>query len=228
MTTATKSSARVSPSRWQRVASMLRRALHAELRVYSSIGRAIVRRPAVPRSGTGIGYHSPVLTVLIVFIVLSAIEIPIIDLIVHRWPTVRIGFLILGFWGLTWMIGLLCAMLLRPHAVAPAGILIRGGLEIDITVPWSVIASVAINRRIDQPKQTRVTKRPGGWEYAERMQSETNIEIELERPYAVRLPGLPPHGGEHLVTSVRIWADDPRALLNAARPFLQDATTPEP
>lgn len=188
--------------------------------MYSSIGRAIVRRPAVPHGGTGIGYHRPVLTVLIVFIVLSAIELPIIDLIVHRWPTVRIAFLIVGIWGLTWMIGLLCAMLLRPHTVGPDGIQVRSGLEIDVALPWNAIASVAIRKRIDEPKQPRVTERENGIEYAERMQNETNIEIELERPYPVRLPGLAPRGGEHLVTAVRIWADDPRALLDAARPSL--------
>lgn len=204
------------PSRWRRFLSLAHRALLAELRIYASIGRAIARRPAVPRGGTGIGYHRPVLTILIVFIVLSAVEIPIIDLIVHRWPAVRITFLIIGIWGLTWMIGLLCAMLLRPHTVGPDGIQVRGGLEIDVSVPWTEIASIAIKRRIDEPKQPRIV----GTEYAERIQDETNIEIELERPYAVRLPGLVPRGGEHLVTSVRIWADDPRALLDAARPFL--------
>ncbi|GEK85739.1 hypothetical protein [Microbacterium aerolatum] len=211
---------RPAPTRWQRFASMMRRALHAELRVYSSIGRAIARRPAVPRGGTGIGYHRPTLTVLIVFIVLSAVEIPIIDLIVHRWPAVRIGFLILGIWGLTWMIGLLCAMLMRPHAVAPDGILIRGGLEVDVAIPWSAVASVAIRKRIDEPKQPRVTERSDGWEYAERVLHETNILIELEQPHPVRLPVLSPRGGEQLVTSVRIWADDPCAFLDAARPFL--------
>lgn len=205
-----------SPSVWRRFRSLAHRALLAELRIYASIGRAIARRPAVPRGGTGIGYHRPVLTILIVFIVLSAIELPIIDLIVHRWPAVRITFLIIGIWGLTWMIGLLCAMLLRPHSVGPDGIRVRNGLEIDVALPWAAIASVAISRRIDEPKQPRID----GAEYAERIQDETNIEIELERPYAVRLPGLPPRGGEHLVTSVRIWVDDPRAFLDAARPFL--------
>lgn len=206
----------VTPSRRRRFLSLMHRALLAELRVYGSIGRAIARRPAIPRGGTGIGYHRPVLTILIVFIVLSAIELPIIDLIVHRWPAVRITFLVIGIWGLTWMIGLLCAMLLRPHAVGPDGIKVRNGLEVDVALPWDEIASVAISRRIDEPKRPRIA----GAEYAERMQDETNIEIELERPYAVRLPGLPPRGGEHLVTSVRIWADDPRAFLDAARPFL--------
>ena len=201
---------------------MLARALHAELRVYSSIGRAIARRPAVEPGGTGVGYHRPVLTVLVIFIVLSAIEIPILDLIVHPWPVVRIAVLVLGIWGLTWMLGLLCAMLLRPHAVGPSGIRVRNGLEVDVAIPWSAIASVAIARRVDEPKTPRVTEGPSGREYAERMQNETNILIELERPTTVRLPGIAPRGGEHDVVEVRLWADDPRAFLEAARPFLVD------
>lgn len=212
-----------TPSRTARILSILRRALHAEVRVYSSIGRAIARRPAVPAGGTGIGYHRPILTVLIVFIVLSAVEIPILDLIVHPWPAVRIPLLILGIWGLTWMVGLLCAMLLRPHAVAPDGIHVRSGLEIDAFIPWEQIASIAISRRIDQPKQPRVTASDEGVEYAERMQDETNIDIELEQPVLIRLPGIAPRGGEHQVTRIRLWADEPRALLDAARPFLSAA-----
>ena len=209
-------------SRWARMRNWLHRALIAELRVYSSIGRAIVRKPAVAHGATGISYHRPVMTVLIVFIVLSAVEIPIIDLIARQWPGVRIGLLILGIWGLTWMIGLMCAMLLRPHTVGPDGVRVRGGLEIDVAVQWDVVASVAIRHRIDEPKSPRVTTAASGLEYAERMQNETNIEIELERPHAVRLPGLRPRGGEHLVTTVRLWADEPRAFLTAARPFLID------
>lgn len=86
----------ILPTRWQRIVSFMYRALVIELRIYASIGRAIARRPSVPVGGTAIGYHRPVLTVLIVFIVLSAVEIPIVDLIVHRWAGVRIAFLVLG------------------------------------------------------------------------------------------------------------------------------------
>ncbi|WP_460796060.1 hypothetical protein [Microbacterium sp. GXF0217] len=208
------------PSRTRRFASLAKRALHAELRVYSSIGRAIARRPAIERDGTGIGYHRPVLTVLIVFIVLSAVEIPILDLIVHPWPAVRIAVLILGIWGLTWMLGLLCAMLQRPHAVGPTGIRVRNGLEVDVAIPWGAVASVEISKRVDEPKSPRVTD---DGEYAERMQDETDILIELERPTSIRLPGLAPRGGAHEVTRVRLWADDPRAFLAAARPFLLES-----
>lgn len=223
MSVQTASDRIATPTLRQRVGSVLHRALSVELRIYASIGRAIARRPAIPVEGTGIGYHRPTLTILIVFIVLSAVEIPIIDLIVHRWTGVRIAFLILGIWGVTWMVGLLCAMLVRPHTVGPEGIQVRSGLEIDVAVPWSAIASVAIRKRIDEPKQSRVTERENGTEYAERVLHETNIEIELERPLLIRLPGLAPRGGEHSVAIVRLWADDPRRLLDAARPFLAAA-----
>lgn len=219
MSTETRPGPTAAPSLGARVRSMLHRALIAELRVYSSIGRAIARRPAIPAGGTGIGYHRPVLTILIVFIVLSAVEIPILDLIVHPSPAVRIPILILGIWGLTWMVGLLCAMIMRPHAVGPDGIRVRSGLEIDVAVAWDDIASIAIDRRVDEPKTPRVT----GAEYAERMQDETNIEIELERPVTIRLPGLAPRGGAHAVTRIRLWADDPRAYIDAARPYLTAA-----
>lgn len=207
-----------APTPLARILNFLHRAWIAELRVYSSIARAVARRPAIPQGGTGIGYHRPVLTVLFIFIGLSAVEIPILDLIVHPWPAVRIPLLILGIWGVTWMVGLLCAMLMRPHSVGPDGIRVRGGLELDIPVGWADIASIAISRRVDEPRQPRVT----GSEYAERMQDETNIEIELERAVMIRLPGLAPKGGTHRVDRIRLWADDPRAFLDAARPFLTE------
>ncbi len=159
------------------------------------------------------------LTVLVIFIGLSAVEIPILDLIVHQWPVVRITLLVLGIWGVTWMVGLLCAMLMRPHTVGPDGVRVRSGLELDVPIDWQDIASVAISRRVDEPKQPRVIDS----EYVERMQDETNIEIALERPVTIRLPGLPPKGGAHRVDRIRLWADDPRAFLDAARPFLVSA-----
>ncbi|KNY05736.1 hypothetical protein [Microbacterium sp. GCS4] len=207
------------PSRATRLGSLLRRALLSEIRVYTSIARAIARRPAVPIGGTGIAYHRPLLTILIVFIGLSAVEIPIVDLIVHRWPVVRIIMLVVGIWGVTWMVGLLCAMLMRPHTIGPDGVQVRSGLESEVSIAWDDIASIEISRRVDEPKQRRVTD----GEYAERVQDETNIEIELEHPIAIRLPGVHPKGGVHTVARVRLWADDPRAFLAAARPFLTAA-----
>ena len=145
-----------APSWAARAWSFVRRAVVIELRIYESIGRAIVRRPKLPPGATGFRYHQPVQAVLVILIVISAIEIPILDLIVHRWPPVRIALLVLSIWGLTWMIGLLCAYLTRPHAVGTEGIRVRDGLELDVPLGWDDIASVSRVRHVDQEKSPRI------------------------------------------------------------------------
>ena len=204
----------------QRVGSLLKRAVLVELKIYANIGRFIARRRAVPQGAAGFGYHKPVFTVLMIFIVLSAVEIPIIDLIVHRWPAVRVAFLVLGIWGVTWMFGLLCAYLMRPHTVGPDGIRVRQGLETDIHLSWDDIASVARVTRVDEPKSPRFEETDDARVLVFRMQDETDIEIELERRTVVRLPGLAPKGGEQVITGLRIWVDDPRAFMDAVRTHL--------
>lgn len=205
-------------SRSRRIMRMLRRALVMELQVYASIGRAIVRKPAIPAGASGFSHHKPLLMILIVFIVLSAVEIPIIDLIVHQWLPVRIGFLALGIWGLTWMIGLLCAFLTKPHTVGPRGIQVREGLEIDLDLPWDVVATIGPVRRMDEPKAPRVAGEPDGTRVlAIRVQNETNVEVTLESRTTVRLPGSNPKGGIHVVDAVRFWVDEPKEFLAAVR-----------
>jgi hypothetical protein len=216
MTITTRSGASV----WRRAGSFAKRVLLLELSIYASIARFLARRPAVERGAVGVGYHKPVLMILIVFIVLSAVEIPIVDLIVHPWPVLRVALLVLGIWGVTWMIGLLCAYLMRPHTVGPDGIRVRGGLETDIALNWDDIASVARNPRIDQPKAQRFIEAEGSRTMMLRISDETNIEIELERPTVLRLPGHGANGGHQTVTAVRIWADDPQAFMDAVREHL--------
>jgi hypothetical protein len=218
MSVATK--VRPQASVWRRIGGFAKRALLLELSIYANIGRFIARRPAIPRGAAGFSFHKPVLTVLIIFIVLSAVEIPIVDLIVHRWPVVRVAFLILGIWGVTWMFGFLCAYLMKPHTVGPDGIRVRQGLEIDLAFSWDDIASVARNKRVDEPKSPRFEETDAARILVYRMQDETDIEIELERPIVVRLPGGGAKGGEQTITGLRIWVDDPRAFMDEVRKHL--------
>ncbi|MWB96948.1 hypothetical protein [Agromyces seonyuensis] len=214
------------PSGLARLSAFALRAVRMELRIYTSLGRWIGRRPDLPAGARGFGYHRPVQTILVIFIVLSAIEIPIFDLIVHRWPVVRITLLVLGIWGLTWMLGLLAAYLMRPIAVGPAGIRVRHGIEVDVPLAWSDIADVRRERRIDEPKTPCIVVADDGTRtLAYRMQDETNLRIELAGPLDVRLPGRPPKGGAQTIDSVRLWVDDPDGFL-AAVAALRSAESP--
>ncbi|HYI31996.1 MAG TPA: hypothetical protein VEX88_00875 [Glaciibacter sp.] len=211
--TSVRSSQRPAVRAVNRVFAVIVRAVRLEILLYVSIGRALIRRPAVPAGAKGFGFHSSVLTILVVFIVLSAVELFVVDLIVQRWEPVRIGFLVLGIWGLVWMIGVLCSHIVRPHTVGPDGIRIRNGLDMDAHVRWEDIHSVGITKQVDEPKTPRIIEADGSRTLMVRVGNETNIEIDLERPTIVRLPGRGPKGGEHEVTTVRLFADDPKAFL---------------
>jgi len=211
---------RAAASALHRAGSLAKRALLVELRIYANIGRFIARRPAIAPGAVGFSYHKPITTVLVIFIVLSAVEIPIIDLVVHRWPAVRIAMLVLGIWGVTWMFGLLCGYLMRPMTVGPDGIRVRQGLDLDLALTWDDIASVARVKRVDEPKSPRIEETDAARTLVLRMQDETNLVIELERPTVVRLPGHAPKGGDQEITALRLWVDDPKAYLDEVRRHL--------
>jgi hypothetical protein len=194
-----------------RVAKLARAAWRAEIGVWKSLYRWLFRRPRVPRGASGFSYHSPVLTILVIFIVLSAIEIPIVDLIVHDWPWVRIPLLAAGIWGVTWMIGLLLGFLTRPHAVGPEGICARSGAEVDIDLPWETVASVEKSRDVLE-KAPKIRDEPHGRTLALRMQDETNVLVILERPVTARLGDTAAE-----VDAVRLWVDDLDGFMTAVR-----------
>ena len=209
---------RVAPPRprrtwWQQAGYLTRRAVMMEIHGYRSIVRFVFRRSRVPDGAVGFTYHQPVLAILIAFVVLSAVELAVVDLIVYRWAHIRIPLLILGIWGLIYMCGLLFGMLTRPHAVGPDGIRVRQGSEIDVQLRWDDVYSVTHRKHTVQQKQPKVTIDPEGKATLHlRLQNETNLEIKLERPVPLRLPA-----GAETVTSVNLYADDPKAFLAEVR-----------
>lgn len=202
-----------TPTRRARVGALIARAAAMEKVIYASIGRAVTRRPAVPVGGKGFRYCTPVLTILWIFIILSAVELVVIDLIVHQWLVVRVICLVIGIWGLVWMIGLLCGYFMRPHTVSPDGIEIRNGLDLNVRIGWDDVHSVAIKKHTYQPKTPKVVSDGDQRTLVIGILNETNIEIVLEKPTRITLPGMRPKGGEHAVTTARLWADDPKAYL---------------
>ena len=200
---------------WQKFRYIARRAIDLEIGIWLSLYRFIFRRPRVPANAKPFSYHQPVMSLMIVFIALSAVEIPIVDLIVHQWIYVRIPFLILGIWGLTWMLGFLFGFLTRPHAVGPDGIRVRNGAEVDIPLPWDDIYAVELKKQVAEAKAPKLSSGDDGESLHLRIQNETNIAITLERPTTVRLPQ-----GAVTVRTIRLYADAPKQFMDEVRRYL--------
>lgn len=194
-----------------RLRRFARWAWRTEVGVWTGLYRFIFRRPRVPAGATAFAYHAPVHTILLIFIALSAIEIPVVDLIVHRWTWVRVPLLIAGIWGVTWMVGLLFGYLTRPHAVGPDGIRARMGTEVEVRLPWEVVRSVERSRDVVE-KAPRLRDEPHGRTLGLRMQDETNVLVLLERPVSARVAGVPAD-----IDAVRIWVDDLDGFMSAVR-----------
>jgi hypothetical protein len=195
---------------WQLLLHWGKRAVLLELWGYVSIFRYVFRRPRVPAGATAFSYHGPVRATVIAFIVVSALELVVVDLLVRRWPTVRIVLLVLGVWGLVWMFGMLFGFLTRPHAVGPAGVRVRSGAEVDIALDWDVIDAVVLRKRIARDEQPLVTDDGrGGCALHLRMEHATNLDVRLTQRVQVRLP----HGTE-TVSTIHLFADAPQAFLS--------------
>lgn len=206
---------RVGPRRhgWARVGYLLRRSLQFELAGWRSLCRVLTARPRVPRGASAHSYDRPVRAVLIVFLVLSAVEVPIVDLLAHPWPWVRYPLLVVGVWGVVTMLAMLLGNLSRPHAVGPDGIRVRSGAEVDLDLPWSAIASVSRRRRpMHGAPSLSLTGSGRDQALHQLVQDATDIDIDLEEPTRLRLPQ-----GEVTVSSVRISVDDVDAFLAAVR-----------
>ena len=213
MSTATRPP-QTEPSRAQ---ALIARGTGIEKIIYAAIGRAIARKPWKARDAKGFHYHAQSLAVLVIFIVLSAVEIVVIDLIVHQWLWLRIPFLIIGAWGLVWMTGLLCAHFMRPHTVGFEGIRVRDGLDMDAHVTWDDVYSVGLKSRNYEPKTPSVIDDQEGRSLVMNITDQTNIEVVLERPTTITLPGLPPKGGEQVIDRIYLWTDEPKGFLDAVR-----------
>lgn len=200
-----------------RARALVARGIGLERIIYAAIGRAIARKPWKAPDAKGFAYHEQSLTLLVIFLLLSAVEIVVIDLIVHPWLWLRIPLLVIGIWGLVWMTGLLCAHLVRPHTVGTDGIRVRNGLDLDAHITWDDVYSVGLQPRSHEPKTPTLVDDQEGRSLVMHVTDHTNIEVVLERPTTITLPGLAPKGGEHVVDRIALWTDDPKGFLDAVR-----------
>lgn len=200
---------------WSGVA---RQAIRFELAMWRSLFRWITRRPVTPGEGaTAFGYSAAKAPVIWIFIALNAIEIPAFHLLLP-WPTARHIVDLLGAYGLIWMLGILASVHVHPHVVDDTGLRVRSGLSVDLMIPWDTVATVrARTRSLPRSRTVQVDEQV----LSVAALSQTNVDVVLRGP--TTLP-VPRHGEP--VAEVRLYADDPAALVARARRHLtaeQDA-----
>jgi hypothetical protein len=195
--------------------SLAGRALRFEAGIWLSLYRWIARRPRVRPGVAGFGYSKAVEPIIWVFIVVSAVEVVVVHLLLP-WPPVRAIALILGIWGLSWMLGMLASVKVNVHELSHDGLRLRYGSNVDVSIPWTSISSVRPHRQdLPSSRTVQLSDGPDGTVLSIGVSSQTNVRVALRNPVGVRLPKAEPE-----IVELRCYADDAHAFIDRARKLL--------
>lgn len=193
--------------------SRVQRAIALEAAGWRSTGRWLARRPVVPDGAEGHRYDGPIRVLLWAFLIVSAVELVAVDVLTRPWPWIRIPMLVLGVWGVLFMLGMILSYTTRPHAVGPAGIRVRSGGEADLDLPWAVVAGVSRrHRHVGKAPEWGLSGEGEAQVLHHVVQESTDVEVALEGPTTLLLPN-----GEVTVARVHLSVDDPVAFLESVR-----------
>jgi hypothetical protein len=189
--------------------NLARRLVRMEIGVWRSLFFWITRR--VPGAGPdteAFSYSRQVAPIIGAFIFVSLIELPVVHLLIP-WDSVRIVVLILSVWGLLWMFGYAASVKVFPHLLDARGLRVRYGATVDVRVPWDAVAEVRAARgSVGSGKSVVVEDGVASVP----VMKQTRVEVRLREPTALT-------GAPEAVTAVRLYADDPRAFVAAARAY---------
>ena len=186
-----------------------------ELAFYRSLGRWIARRPDVPAHATAIGYAQLVGPMLWLWIFGSATEVVVVEVVLRavdaRWSeAVRLPLLVVGVWGVLWMLGLMAAYRVRPHLLTQDRLRIRNSARTWVDVPLDAVASTHTTEH-ELPGVIRAVHHKDGLLLVG-VSSRTNLELALTGPTVLRTSK-----GEMTADRVGLWVDEPRLVAGQLR-----------
>lgn len=202
----------------RRVPGLLRDAWFFELALYRSLARWVARRPDVPPGATPIGYSRLVAPMLGLWIFGSAAEVVAVEVVLRQvdqgWATsVRVPMLVLGIWGVVWMLGMLASYRTRPHLLTDGELQVRSGARTWLAVPLGAVVSTRLAEH-QVPGVIRSLHVEDALALVG-VGSRTNLELTLAGPTTVSSSA-----GELVVNRVGIWVDEPREVAAQLRPRL--------
>ncbi|ADB53555.1 hypothetical protein [Conexibacter woesei] len=201
-----------TPERARRPA-LPRRLLRTEWKIWRSLALWTTRRrPGVTATTVAFPYSRDVTPLLLAFLFGSLLELPVFHFLLP-WEPARLGALVLGVWGLLWMVGYIAAMRVFPHLLDERGLRIRHGASVDLLVPWDAIADVRAERdRVPRNDPLQFAIGPDGTAAKVAILKQTRVTVELREPLV-----LPYRDDPREVVMVKLAADDPAGLVEAAR-----------
>ena len=204
-----------------RALAFAKHAVIFELNIYKSLLRWVFRRPSIPAGFEPVGYARLATPMMALWIFGSALELPLVHVLVP-WDGVRIALLVIGVWGLLWMLGALAGLRSYPHLVGAEKLRIRNGAMHDIAVPWEAIAKVTTQDRslpssmwALQPQET-----DRGIHLNVAVSGRVNVHLGLRNPLHVDT-----RKGDMLVTGLSLWVDEPRQVATRIRRHIESRSS---
>jgi len=182
--------------------------------IWRSLWRWVFRRPLRLEPGArAFSYAAAGAPLVWVFVGLSAVEIPIVDLLLPslKWRLIGLG---VGAWALLWMLGLLGSLYVYPHVVEEQALRIRNSLTVDITVPLDSVESIRVSKRtVPGTRTLEVEETKVGPIVQVAVSSQLDVEVMLRQTVTVVVPKV----GPVEAVGLRFYADDPKALVSFAQ-----------
>ncbi|GAB2880511.1 hypothetical protein [Streptomyces mayteni] len=194
------------------VPAAVRRLTAHEIHLSACFLRWIARRgPHGVREGdVPVPYASGQAAVMFCFLFASVLETVVLALLIP-WPVVHLITLVVGVWGVYFVLALHASCVVRPHVVGADGSLrLRYGALLDVRIPAGRVAAARVDRRFPGSRPGAVDA-DGVAELA--VGSQTTVTVELTGPVAFTRP----LGRVASAGAFRLYAEDPAATVAALR-----------
>jgi len=203
----------------QLVPEQVRRIMGFDLKGMISLALWVARRPhGVPPGATAVSYSRAQTSTMMMFLFAMVVELVGAEILLRRFGApagLRTVILVVDGYTILVVLAVIAACITRPHVISADEVRIRYGAFFDLRVPREQIAKVRHVRNLNEKGMVKVADD----RLSVAVSSQTNLIIELTEP----ITAVRPLGRRVEARTIRLFADDPRAAINALQPRREHA-----